>query len=304
MQVEQSGKLMATFPVSPIATMPSSPTLSTVQEVQSLHDIPLTFVCNTLVLCDLDDTLFDTPYNHMVGSKKWRAYISEAAKNIDPLINWHDHFSLFLATQKYPLQTIEATTSHFIRELQQDYVVCGLTARERNKWYDLSHKGIDVLTTRQLNAVSIDFNNLKLETTYPALSRDMEYYQGTFFANTDLKGEYLLKLLRETSDIPHILFIDDKRGQVESVHAALTQLQIPHTCFLYTASETKAKGFNPLIANIQLHAFYTSGGKQILSDDQAARVAQSNLDKSAEEYLRETIEFAKRKVKGIEEQKI
>lgn len=280
----------AILPVTQVTAATATP-VSNIREVRSLYEIPRTLPRRTLVLSDIDDTLFDHKY--MIGSKAWRAYFSKAAPQIDASVNWHDYFSYFLALV-YPIQTVEPTTSHFIRSLQdEDHVVCGLTARERNKWYDMSQRGIDVLTTQQLNKVNIDFNNLRLENTYGKLAENSEYYQGTFFANTDYKGEYLLNLLEDAPDISYILFIDDKLAQVHSVEEALTQLGIPHGCYLYRATDEKAHTFNPLIANIQLHALYLSGGKTILTNEQAAKVAEDNSGKTAEHYLRETIEHAK-----------
>ena len=247
-----------------------------------------------LVLFDLDDTVFDFPY--MLGSKAWRNYIKKATKEIDSSKNWHDILSLRLA-QQYSLKTVEPDTAKFINDLQaKGYIVCGLTSRERNKWYDTAQEGVDQLTTEQLESVSIDFSNESLQSIYPYLAADPEYFKGTFFADTDLKGDYLLKLFAHSpahSDLPSIVFfIDDKLNQVESVAHVLTdKLEIENVCVVYTATEGKAKTFNPLIANIQLFEFISSNYESVLSDEQAAEVAKANPERNADYYLTYTLDL-------------
>jgi hypothetical protein len=254
-------------------------------EIKTLSEIPSDQPHNTLYLIDLDDTVFDSI--SLVGSKAWRKYMVQAAGQ-----DWHDLFSYALA-QKYPMKTVEDITPSFVKDLQnKGYVVCGLTARERKFWYYMPKEGVDLLTVKQLHSVDVDFNNGSLERGYPDLSQDPEYFQGVFFANTELKGDYLLKLFQAASRFPEkMIFIDDKLSQVESVAEALAQLGIPHECYLYSATDRKAAGFDPLIANIQLFYFYESDGQIIVSDQEAARIAESNPEKSAGDYLQAVLDI-------------
>lgn len=231
-------------------------------EIESLCQISANQPNKTLFLFDIDDTIFDSP--SMLGSKAWRKYISEAAGKIDQSENWHDIISYELA-KKHPLTPVEIMTSSFVKDLQErGYGVCGLTARERNIWYYMPQEGVDLLTIKQLNSVGVDFNNGSLENTYPELSQATEYFGGVFFADLEPKGNYLLKLFGNTSQFPEkIIFIDDKPSQSESVAFALSQLGIAHECYTYTATDEKAKVFDPLIANIQLYYFYDSEGKRL-----------------------------------------
>lgn len=266
---------------------------SNISKIKSLSEINVSQPEKTLFLFDIDDTVFDSA--HMIGTSGWRKYIGAAAGKIDSSRNWHDVFSHFLS-QKHPLQTAEPNTSQYITNLQEKgYVVCGLTARERNKWYDTPQNGVDVMTTKQLNSVGVNFNNRSLEDNYPHLSWDSEYFSGTFFADTDTKGEYLIKLLKGTAEAPKkVVFIDDKKSQVESVSKALVELGIEHECYTYSALEDKPKSFNPLLANIQLYYFYQSNGETVISDSRAQEIAAENPEKDAEYYLRATLEIAKK----------
>lgn len=268
---------------------------SKVSQITSLAEISSDHPNETLFLFDIDDTVFDS--FSMLGSKAWRKYIVEAAKKIDPSENWHDIITYALA-QKHPLNAVEKITSSYIKDLQNNgYVVCGLTARERKIWYDMHQDGIDILTVNQLSTVNVDFNNGSLENTYPYLSTAPEYYSGIFFANLEPKGNYLLRLFENAPALPQkIIFVDDKLSQVESVDAALTLLGIPHECYFYSATDEKGKAFNPLIANIQLYYFYVSGGQRIISDKEAAILAQIHSNNDAELYLRAALDLAKMQI--------
>ncbi|MDP1879485.1 MAG: DUF2608 domain-containing protein [Parachlamydiaceae bacterium] len=262
--------------------------------IESLKEINTSQPDKTIFFLDLDDTVFDFPL--MLGSKAWRRYIVGATKKIDPSQNWHDKLT-FLLAKHLPLHTVEEMTSSFVNELQEKgYVVCGLTSRERNQWYNTSQEGVDELTINQLKSVNIDFNNNSLENNYPFLAFDSEYHDATFFADTSLKGDYLIKIFKAGDQIhfpKKAIFIDDKDSQVTSVINALNELGIENEGYYYKATEEKAKSFDPWVANIQLYYFVTSNYSTIYTDEEAASIkeAQSHLD--ANYYLEETLKFAK-----------
>lgn len=260
--------------------------------IESLTQVSSDHPPKTLFLFDIDDTIFDS--FSMVGSKAWRRYIVEAAKKIDPSENWHDIFSHALA-KKHPLKAVEEITSSFVKDLQnKEFAVCGFTSRERQLWYNMPQEGVDALTVQQLASIDVNFNNGSVETLYPDLAKDSEYFNGVFFANIEPKGNYLLHLFKTSSTLPEkVVFIDDKLSQVESVANALAELGIPHESYFYSATDEKAKAFNPLIANIQLYTFYESNSETALSDEQAQLVASSNPDKDAHYYLNAAIGIAK-----------
>jgi len=197
-----------------------------------------------------------------------------------PNENWHDMLSLYLARSN-PIQTVELQTSEWIQALQEKgYVTWGLTARERDKWYDAPVEGIDHLTVSQPRSVGITFST----SAHPPWTADPAYYEGVFFAVVESLKKPNYAIYFKTSSIPpHIVFVDDKLAQVESVDAVLTELAIPHTCYEYTTQETKNRRFDPLIANIQLYTFYHS--HRILSDEEAAQVAQQKPSWRTEDYL-------------------
>lgn len=262
-------------------------------KIESLNQIANPESTQAIYFLDIDDTLFDSPY--MLGSKAWRKYIVSATKD-DLTENWHDIFSHFIA-RNHPLETVESLTSRFVKELQmRGCGVFGLTARERKIWYNTPMDDIDLLTVSQLESVGISFNNESLVKTYPHLTTNPEYFKGIFFADIEPKGEYLLKLFKDISPLPEkVIFIDDKQSQVESVATTLHQLGISYECYWYTATEDKAGKFDPLIANVQLYYFWVSDGKRVISDEEAASIAEQYPERNAEYYLHTVLNDAKSK---------
>lgn len=289
-----------TAPTSVQMDVQSEKKIVRVSTIQSLEQISLSQPNGTLFLIDIDDTLID--FKYMLGSGAWRRYIMEATKKIDGSWNWHDIFSYPLIQNTSFITTVEPGTSEFVKELQRrGYIVSGFTSRERDQWYDTAIKGVDELTTQQLNALNINFNNKFLENAYSYLALDSEYYKGTFFVNTASKGIYLYNLLETAPKLPKdfkVIFIDDKLSQVQSVAKALTELGIEGECYHYTAIEKKTKAFNPLIANIQLYYFCKSNYTAIPSDQEALEIAKQNPEKDAEYYLREALALYLSKMSG------
>lgn len=268
-----------------IAKPPSETCCSKFAKIYSIDEIQTSQPKETIFFFDIDDTLFDSPY--MLGSKAWRKYITQATQNCER--NWHDILSLYIA-QNLQMATVESGTSELIKNLQkQGYAVCGLTARERNIWYDTPTKGIDLLTLHQLAAVDIILDHASFEKGFPGLAQDNEYFAGVFFANEASKGSYLRKILENSAShhtLPEkIIFIDDKLSHVEAVLAVLQDLNIDHECYWYCATDNKSTTFNPLIANIQLYYFLTSQGKVILCDQEAELIGKRDPKKSADYYL-------------------
>ncbi len=157
-------KIYAVLPVSIFLLLASKPTQvasaitteeTRVLKLDSIKEMPIEHPQDTIVFFDLDDTAFDSPY--MLGSKAWRRYIVQATKHLDR--NWHDIFTLFI-TQKLQFITVEPDTVEIIKNLKaRGCITSGLTARERQIWYDTPTDDIDKLTISQLKSVNIDFDS-------------------------------------------------------------------------------------------------------------------------------------------------
>ena len=147
----------------------------------------------------------------MLGSQAWRRYIAAEAKKMDSSENWHDKLTLMLAQKAAVVPVEDNKTTQFIDEVNnRGHIQAGLTSRQRDLWYSTPQQGVDDLTTKQLLSASITFANNHLENVYPQLSTAPEYVNGVFFANTKLKGDYLLKLLENAPELPKkVVFINE-----------------------------------------------------------------------------------------------
>lgn len=265
---------------------------SKIIRIDTIDQLPLSQPEGTLFLFDIDDTLIDFP--HMLGSRVWRQYMRTAAGKY-----LHDRLSFFLVGYM-SVTTVEKTTTEVVKALQnQGYLACGFTARERHFWFDIPAK-MDEITLQQLASVGIQFGSEAVVKAYPDLTQVPEYYEGIFFSNVVAKGSYLANVLQSlpsSSLLPEkIVFIDDKWYQIESVAAALEQWNIDYECYWYRAMDKKDSVFDPLIANIQLYHIWLSQGDTVLTDQDAAALAQASPDVQGETYLKIVLEDAKEKM--------
>lgn len=263
----------------------SSALSAVIVEIDTVGHVVLSDPSDTLILFDIDDTLIDS--SGMIGSKAWREYIKEATQG-DKRRNWHDVLTLFVA-RHYPVSAVEPSTPDFIQTLQASgHLVFGLTSRERNRWYDTPVSAIDRLTAQQLRSVGIDLSRTELPPQYAYLQGLPEYYDGILFADTDSKGEYVVKMLQNAAVRPkRIIFVDDRESHVSSVDKALKKLGIESASYVYGATDPKSEQFTPVIANTQLYYLWKFGTP--LSDEEAA-LASINDAKDASWYLRSVLD--------------
>ena len=241
--------------------------------IESLKEIPKQQE-RTLYLLDIDDTLIDFPY--MLGSCGWRKYIKALGRKSGQT-HWHDQFSYHLA-KNYPPVTVEALTLDWINDVQNHgHIVVGFTRRERAVWYNTPMEGVDVMTVAQLNHVGISFEKERIEGLFPQFQNEPHYYEGVFFSDCSLKGDFLRQLLSKMPLIPdQIIFVDDMFKHVESVDKVLNELQINHKCYWYTACKQKEMRFDPLIADTELYYYLIE--QEIISDEEASTLLLDRVD--------------------------
>lgn len=233
----------------------------------------------TVFFFDIDDTLMDSPT--MLSSKGWREYVKSLIPHRPD--NLYGHISLFV-TLHWIVGPVEPTTTEFFNTLQEKgAIVLGLTARKRNSIHRLEVAGLDQITVEKLGTIGIDFSKTNIPDAEKYLTLSSEYYKGIHFVDTSLKGEYLLRLLQNSSKKPkRVVFIDDFFSHVESVDSALESLGIESICYHYKYTDIKGSEFDPLIANIQLHNLYYYD--RIITDNEATIIAISNPQLSANDY--------------------
>lgn len=247
-------------------------------EIQEISKIlPAIENPNTLVLIDMDDTLTDSTL--MLGTGLWRKSLREnGSRHVETLkkLNLlerkeelHDRMTHFVAT-RIPVKPVEEAFPTVVAEMQaQSVPVYVFTARGKKKWYSTEISNIDSLTDAQLEQAGYAFQN----TVPPAEWSELDpafYGNGVLYTSPIKKGIFLKNLIEKTGYRPaKIVFIDDKKDQVESVEKAAAELGIPYVGFWYTRADREHTDFDEEITMVQWTALESSG--MIMSDQQAAQ---------------------------------
>jgi Protein of unknown function (DUF2608) len=241
---------------------------------------------NILGLVDIDDTLIDNPFG--LGSPPSRNWIKSRISHIQTDFSLYDALTLYIA-KNAPYKAVEPTTAQVIADLQKEgHAIFAFTARGRSEWYTTTVKGVDQFTHEQLNAVGINFKNTQVPENLQSLE-DTYFNDGIIFAKHISKGELLTHLFKDLNYTPSlIVFVDDKRDQVESVKEAALKAGIPFIGFWYRRSEIDRINFDPMVANVQLESLLLKN--EILTDEAAKEIAMSKQNVDPESYLHEIFE--------------
>ena len=137
----------------------------------------------------------------------------------------------------------------------------------------LTARSLDVAdrTVAQLGQVGISFVKAVVaegDLTLPAgpgVKTETRFHQGVLFANGNDKGKVLLAFLALAGVKPaKIVFVDDKKKNVDKVDRALTDAKIPNVEFRYGAADARVKAFDGALADIQYYYL-----QHVLGDDDA-----------------------------------
>lgn len=170
-----------------------------IHQIQSMSEIEKWIIPDTLVLFDLDNTVFES--TDIVGHANWfndmiRKYPDQEEKILKRA--WH-------AIDNSDVKLIEEITPQIISQLQNQGVkVMALTSRNLI---------LLKATLRQLKSLKIDFSK-----TSPF--EDSKYFhEGILFANNNYpKGKALLNYLKDVDFKPkRIILVDDLKKNLDSV---------------------------------------------------------------------------------------
>ncbi len=222
------------------------------------------------VLVDFDNTLFQA--KQALGHVGW--FYDEVNQGLEKGLP-HDEavreaYVHWVKVQKFcTVQPLEEDFIPFITHLQdRGIVVLGLTLRQPM---------VADSTMRQVSSLGIDF--LKTAPVHedidiPAKSHAI-YCQGTLFASDyNKKGEILETFLAMTGQNPKkIVFIDDKKKNVEELQQMAIKLGIDYVGVYYTAIE-KAE---PIYFR-EIAAFQYKMLEKILSNEAALHLIENGIE--------------------------
>lgn len=215
---------------------------SNILEINNYSTIlsPLNYSANSLLIFDLDDTLF-VPFNDsFLGSSSWFYGLvnQEMEKRKVSFIEACDSvYPLFLRTQQnLRIQPIENQVPQLLSALKaKGITIIGLTAR-RPCAADL--------TINQLKKIGIELGFLSLKNTFR--SKNFIYKGGIIFASENNKGKILNEFLYETKNIiseryNEIVFFDDKLKNVQEVNKELKIFGIKYKGIHYNRLKHSSK---------------------------------------------------------------
>lgn len=239
-----------------------------VREITSYRDVtPLTDT-STLVVFDLDNTIFEP--TQTLGSDQWGSLQQKRfkAQGLPPADAVDQGVAMFSEVQmKTRVQLVEPLTAGFIADLQKrGFRVMGLTARPMN---------LVARTVDELQSVGVNLAATAPEGIVPVGSdarHEVQYRGGVLFVGPhNLKGPVLKDFLK--GQMPtSIRFFDDKKHHVddlEEVFASLTD----YVGYRYGAADAKVKSMSAELGDFEWKAFKL--WNVILDDDSARELMRS-----------------------------
>lgn len=238
--------------------------LGKITESSSFSDI-LKYVENeTLVVCDIDNTLIES--TRQLGSNQWGEYLihqlrSSGKSTLEALAIegkiWRK------ASPSITMQLVDPETARVIDDLQSRQIhVIGLTARHGNG---------SAITEEQLQSVRIDLtkNEIVKEKIQIPFRIPAIYENGILYCSTsNTKSAVLTAFLAKTEYQPkRIVFIDDKLSHVQDLEETFKESPIEYIGIRFSGADARVKAFNPEIAEIQYEAL-----PKIISDKEAMRM--------------------------------
>lgn len=236
-----------------------------IKEVRSMREVAENIKPGDVIVFDLDNTVFQA--TQTLGTDQFFSYLVEKAKaqgaNEVQAKAWALQQSGIIQPVT-EVTAVEVNTPYFINALQtKQFITFALTARP-----PVWRTG----TLRQVKSLGVDFKRTAprlsaYETNRLQLS---QYAEGVLFLPPGTeKGAAVLEFLRGAGQRPNrVLFVDDKKNNVESVDRALMEARIPVMAFRYGAADTRVQSFDAKIAETELNYFLKTG---IFLSDEAAR---------------------------------
>jgi hypothetical protein len=203
---------------------------------------------NTLVCCDLDNTLIEA--SQQFGSVQWgdnhrRSLIESGVSPEEAEEIVHQIWMKMLPI--ITMRLVDPEAPRIIQNIQQQgHIVLGLTARYPEEAQ---------YTHAQLDRVGIRFNSgdhQKMLLDGPVL-----YENGILFCgNYNKKGETLINFLKIIKLKPKkIVFIDDKLSHIKNLENILTSFNIDYVGIRFSKADKRVNEYDQALADLQWRLF-------------------------------------------------
>ena len=236
---------------------------ATIHTIKSMQEIKAFIDKDTLILLDLDHTIFEGK-NYGYGHANWfyDRIDKEKAAGIDEAITIRKIFPHWLHSQKNAeVKPVEPLTPSLIKQLQSEgYFVMGLTSRQVPL--------VDI-TINHLKSIDVDFRSNKLpdETLNVSFNAPTQMKAGVLFCSEyNNKGEVLHAYFDNLNIAPKkILIVDDGMRNIQSIIQSYSHEAKVTGAYYPLVAEYKKQYWDPEYAhksyyqayvdNVELHRY-------------------------------------------------
>jgi hypothetical protein len=229
-------------------------------EVSSISSMDSYKEDGVLFLYDIDNTLIHL--DQMFGSDEWFFHrFSTLQKEGKAKEEALDIALCELISAHYASKVSEVEKGSFEiikRQQRENIMLIGFTTRDHS---------LARITQRQLKSLGFYMGVSAPKQTQVFIKDDncIFYQEGVLYTSGTHKGQALFTFLKMSNVYPKaIVFINDRRQNLEQVEETCIQKGVPFVGLRYNFLDKKAKVYNPEIAQVQRDSFFN-----ILSDEQA-----------------------------------
>lgn len=227
---------------------------ASIHTIHSMQEIKKFIDKDTLILLDLDHTIFEGK-NYGYGHANWFYDRIEEGKalGIDEFQTIKKIFPHWLYSQKNAqVKPVEPLTPALIKELQsQGYFVMGLTSRQVPL--------VDI-TINQLKSIDVDFSSKQLpnETLNESFNAPTQMKAGILFCSEyNNKGDVLHAYLDKLNIAPKkIIIVDDSMRNIQSVIHSYSQQAKVTGAYYPLVAEYKKQHWDPKAAHKSYYQAY------------------------------------------------
>ena len=226
-------------------------TSCSIKEIEKIDDIRESVNVDTLLIYDLDNTVFEPEGNY--GSDQWYYYLAKVYRmdGYSKEESEEKALELWNNTQKLiKVKPVEYCTPRLIKDMQLKGIkTIGMTART---------PATADATLEQLKSIDVNFEESSIHKegavhiNNPSLRGSVLFQDGVLFVGEkNSKGEALMMLLGDLSFQPqNVVFVDDRLRHLISVEKELHQRNIPYVGFRYGGADRKVRAFDEFTSEI------------------------------------------------------
>lgn len=239
-------------------------------ELQSMNDLQVTtWNEKTLVVFDIDNTLLRQ--DSMIGTHQWGDYMKERAMRAGVPEGEAKQYQYRVFGQLQDKLNVVPVENEVLALLK-------LIETKNIKHFALTARSaiLKDVTAKQVETLKHNFSkNFPVQNDLTKIEKHL--HQGIIFSGDVPKGE-LLKTIVENSpnEFDHIVFVDDKLYNLESIEESFANNPIKLESFRYGAADMFVNNFNPIIADLQ-YSFIQESRELVTEDELVSRSSVLDL---------------------------